>query len=137
MSSTLREIRSVFLDSIRLPRFWAVFLLIMALFIVMGPFGTFESLDLTGRAIYWSLTMVGCWLIAISFISVTIGIFRNFTRRPMLEIMIGAALASPFITMLNLAILHTFYPSRPELTFWPMFGYNLPITLAIGVGGPE
>ena len=66
----------------------------IALFALVGPFGTFDRMSLAGRFLYWGGTMLGSWLIAMIVISVVLGTIREGWLHPVVELVIGSIVAS-------------------------------------------
>lgn len=133
MSSTLREIADVFRFAAGNYRFWGVFVAILALFILVGPFSTYERMGLVERALYWSTTMVGAWLIALVTISVVIALFVERYRRPFVLTVAGAALAGiPIAAWLSMSIAW-FYPPDTTPGFPQMLVYGIPMSALFGV----
>lgn len=133
MTSTLREIRRIFISSTSHPRFWAMFACILALFSLVGPFGTFERLTLFARIAYWTTTMLGSWLIAIVCISIVAGVLMRFAMNTFVEILLGCFIASPLIALNNLTVLRWAFPEvAGTFGFLQMLAYTLPITLLFG-----
>lgn len=69
LQSTLRELHT----HLKRPRLWLVFALVVGLFVVTGPFGTYERLAFPTRLGYWLVLHAASWtcaLISIAFFDV-------------------------------------------------------------------
>ncbi|MEM7425413.1 MAG: LytTR family DNA-binding domain-containing protein [Pseudomonadota bacterium] len=62
---TLRELKWVG----SLPRLWLVFALVLAIFALTGPFGTYEVLHFPARLGYWFIVQAVTWSIALTTIA--------------------------------------------------------------------
>lgn len=130
MSSTLREMQVVFASIIGERRFWIMLATMIGLFGVVGPFGTFEDLNLPMRLLYWGLTMVGSWLIAISFVSAAIALTEKRPGFPLLTTIIASLVASPLMAVWNYANIRWFIEQTPDsMNFWILLAYTIPITV--------
>ena len=69
MQSTLLRCQDKLWISVSLSRFWAIFGVMIVLFAFIGPFGTFDRLDLPMRFFYLATTMLGSWCIAIIIVT--------------------------------------------------------------------
>ena len=49
-----------------------LFACLLALFVYIGPFGTFDTIELAGRAGYWTLTMGANWLVCSCVMAIVI-----------------------------------------------------------------
>ena len=111
-------------------RFWAVLVAMIALFALVGPFGTFDRMPLLHRVLYWTSTMLGSWLIAMVVIAIVIGTVREGWLHPLVELFIGSVVASFLIAAWNLMIVTWTFPNSGDpFNYWRMLAYTLPITL--------
>lgn len=133
MSSTLREFPHIFAYAAGNPRFWGVFGAILALFVLVGPFGTYQEMALLERALYWTVTMVGAWIIALMTISLVIAAFRERVGSIFWLTIVGAALAGiPIAAWLALSI-GWFYPAGTTPGFLAMLVYAVPMSALFGL----
>lgn len=123
MQSTLREILDVFLRSTSKPRFWVVFLGIIILFAITGPFDTFANLTLLMRFVYWSVTMIGSWLIAMIFVSTAIGIFIKRFDYPLVLTLVSSILAAWPITAFLIWVIGWFFGATANIGFWSLLPF--------------
>lgn len=112
---TLRELSSL----LGAPRLWLAFGLVVLLFAMTGPFGTYDGMRLPGRLAYWLGTQAVCWLIALTSISVCAAVADQPIQRNVRIVVIGAAVAAPIIAVFI------------EFNLWALF--DLPLTWA-GLG---
>ena len=132
MQSTLRRFQDKLWISVSSSRFWAIFGVMMVLFAFIGPFGTFDRLDLPMRFFYWATTMLGSWCIAIITVTATLVLLPNSVPN-FIAVITGAALAS-FPIALYLHIVINQFILLPEANgYLYQLGYALPISLAFGV----
>ncbi|WP_037076223.1 LytTR family DNA-binding domain-containing protein [Neorhizobium vignae] len=90
LSSTLRELQLF----TRSWRFWTTFILVILIFVVSGPYGTFERMTLGIRFGYWLTVHAVTWAIAIS-LSITAEILlRNRLGHTLARMMIGSLVAA-------------------------------------------
>ena len=129
-SSTLREIQEIFIESTSNGRFWAIMLGIIALFVVVGPFGTFDSMPFAARAIYWPSTMLGSWLIAVFVIAVVVAVVKTPSLPMITKMMIAAILASLPIGTWNWLAARGFFPGLAgNFDLLRMILFSLPMTV--------
>ncbi|MEM8959116.1 MAG: LytTR family DNA-binding domain-containing protein [Pseudomonadota bacterium] len=75
-------------------RFWAVFAGIVTLLGVSGPFGTYDTLPLAVRLLYWAVTCIATfWIGFVTSVSVA-GLAESFGARPMPATLLGGLTAS-------------------------------------------
>ncbi|MEM5495418.1 LytTR family DNA-binding domain-containing protein [Hoeflea sp. AS16] len=105
LQSTLRELRTL----LSRPRLWLVFALVVALFVLTGPFGTYERLAFPTRLGYWLVLHAATWACALASISFFDAALSTRTASRMIRMLVGAAVAAlPVglaITVINLALL--------------------------------
>jgi DNA-binding LytR/AlgR family response regulator len=65
LQSTLRELHTL----LSRPRLWVVFALMVGLFVVTGPFGTYERLAFPTRLGYWLVLHAATWTCALASIA--------------------------------------------------------------------
>jgi len=134
MSSTLREIQSVFYQSTSSTQFWVIMLGIIALFVVVGPFGTYESMSLATRSLYWPMTMLGSWLIAITIISAFVVLLRATSLSVLVQMIIAAIVASAPIGLWNWFASKTLFPNVADgFNLLEMIAVSVPITIIFSV----
>ena len=133
MSSAIREFQGFLNKSLRHPRFWAILGAMIVLFSVIGPFGTFESLSLGPRFLYWAGTMIGSWAIAILSLGITVALLNKFSLSLNVTMIIGAIFsAAPIALFLNV-IIPLFFSKGTPYSFWVQYLYALPITLTFAL----
>lgn len=105
LQSTLRELRTL----LSRPRLWLVFALVVGLFVVTGPFGTYERLALPTRLGYWLMLHTATWSTALVFVALFDVALAPRVRNRLYRMLAGALVATlPIglaITMINTAIL--------------------------------
>lgn len=130
LQSTLRELQSMLGD----PRLWLVFLAIVALFAVTGPFGTYAYLPLHSRVGYWLLVQSMAWAFALLFIAVVEAAFADAPQGRLTRMLAAAALASlpmgAAITVVNSAV---FSAPVTGAEFAENLSTTLPAALAISL----
>jgi hypothetical protein len=107
LQSTLRELRILLLN----PRLWAVFAVVVGLFVLTGPFGTYERLALPTRLGYWLILHATTWITALVFVALfDVALAPRIANR-LGRMLLGAVIASvPIglaITLINWAIRET------------------------------
>ena len=127
LQSTLRELRALVIR----PRLWLVFALVVGLFVLTGPFGTYERLAFPTRLGYWLVLHAATWACALITISLFDAALVGKVEPRMKRMLAGAVAASipvgVAITVINFALL-----MRPlNLT---MFAGNTLIALPISLG---
>lgn len=130
LQSTLRELRTM----LSRPRLWLVFALVVALFVLTGPFGTYERLGFPTRLGYWLVLHAATWACALASIALFDAALSRHIPSLLTRMLIGAAFSAlPIglaISVVNFALL-----MRP-LNVW-VFVENaltaLPISLAISL----
>ncbi|MGI9415178.1 MAG: LytTR family DNA-binding domain-containing protein [Hyphomicrobiales bacterium] len=75
------------------------FAIVVGLFALTGPFGTYEALGFTARLGYWFITQAITWAIALSTIAFCGALMGTLPFRDFRTVLIGAALASMPITV--------------------------------------
>jgi hypothetical protein len=127
LHSTLRELRALLIR----PRLWLVFGLMIGLFSVTGPFGSYERLPFVSRLGYWLTMNTATWataLVCISFVkaALIVRVPHQITR-----LLIGGAVSSlPVglaITVINTAVIKS--PLNLE-----QFAGNVLVALPIAIG---
>ena len=105
LQSTLRELRTLLSQ----PRLWLVFALVVALFVLTGPFGTYERLAFPTRLGYWLVLHAVSWACALACISFFDAALSTRTASRMIRLLVGAAVAAlPVglaISVINFALL--------------------------------
>ena len=132
MSSTFREMRAYFVKAVSHPRFWAIFLAMIILFAIIGPFGTFERMSLPMRFVYWSVTMLGSWFLAILTISMTVGLLHRTQVSQFIVILLGSALASLPIAFYLTTAIRWFERLPEQFGYIDQLAYALPISVTFG-----
>ena len=121
---TLRELTWV----LTRPRLWLVFGLVLAIFALTGPFGTYEVLNLPARIGYWFIVQAITWIIALTTIAICGGISGKPAYENLHIVLIGAALAAfPIALAVELVGMAVF--DRP-LT---LAGYGWQLTLTVPI----
>lgn len=127
LQSTLRELRMLLSH----PRLWMVFALVVGLFVLTGPFGTYERLALPTRLGYWLMLHAATWSTALVFVALFDAALASRISNRLYRMLIGAIVAAlPIglaITVINAAILHT------PLNF-ARIGGNVLISAPISIG---
>ncbi|ENN87877.1 hypothetical protein RHSP_48638 [Rhizobium freirei PRF 81] len=112
LQSTLRELQVVW----RSPRLWATFVIVVLIFAVTGPYGTFAQLGPAARLGYWLALHAMAWSIAILFSVVAELLLRNWTPSMFARMMTGSIIAAlPIgfgISLVDLA----FFGTAPTVT---------------------
>ncbi|EUB96467.1 transcriptional regulator, LytTR family [Rhizobium sp. CF080] len=90
LSSTLRELQLF----TRSWRFWATFTLVILIFVVTGPYGTFERMTLGIRFGYWLTVHAVTWTIAICFALMAEILLRPHLNHTLARMMIGSLAAA-------------------------------------------
>ena len=105
LQSTLRELHT----HLKRPRLWLVFALVVGLFVVTGPFGTYERLAFPTRLGYWLVLHTATWtcaLTSIAFFDALLSIRMPSRLSRMLTGAIFAAMpAGLVISVINFALL--------------------------------
>ena len=127
LQSTLRELRTL----LSRPRLWLVFALVVGLFSLTGPFGTYERLPFHSRLGYWLSLHTGAWgcaLVCVAFSDAALS--RRIAHR-MIRMLIGAIVAAlpigVVITAINTAVIKAPF----DLS---QFGENALVALPISIG---
>ena len=130
MSSTLREIQSIWVSAASQPAFLAVLAGICALFILIGPFGTIDTLSFWPRAGYWTFSMAGSWLIGLTFVAISLGIFRNTRLHSLFQVALGALLSGPLVALWNWFVIRGSFPEfAAQISLGSMMSIAMPMTL--------
>ncbi|CDZ25366.1 LytTR family DNA-binding domain-containing protein [Neorhizobium galegae] len=90
LSSTLRELQLF----TRSWRFWTTFALVVLLFVVTGPYGTFERMTLGIRLGYWLIVHAVTWSIAICFALMAEILLRRHLNHTLARMTIGSLVAA-------------------------------------------
>ncbi|MEN3148332.1 LytTR family DNA-binding domain-containing protein [Neorhizobium sp. IRAMC:178] len=90
LSSTLRELQLF----TRSWRFWTTFTLVVLIFVVTGPYGTFERMTLGVRFGYWLTVHAVTWTIAICFALMAEILLRPHLNHTLARMMIGSLAAA-------------------------------------------
>lgn len=105
LQSTLRELRQLLIR----PRLWLVFALVVWLFVVTGPFGTYERLAFPTRLGYWLLLHAATWTCALVSIALFDAALSSRVSTRLYRMLIGAIVSAlPVglaITVINFALL--------------------------------
>lgn len=105
LQSTLRELRALLSH----PRLWLVFALVVALFVLTGPFGTYERLAFPTRLGYWLVLHAATWACALSCISFFDAALNRRIRSRLVRMLAGAVVSAlPVglaITVINFVLL--------------------------------
>ncbi|MCY0096112.1 LytTR family DNA-binding domain-containing protein [Hoeflea ulvae] len=127
LQSTLRELRLL----LSRPRLWLVFALVVGLFVLTGPFGSYERLPFHSRLGYW-LTLQscawGCALVSVSFFDVALT--RHIAHR-LTRMMTGAIFAALPIGFVVTAVNAAVFQMPFNLV---RLGGNVLVALPIGIG---
>ena len=127
LQSTLRELRML----LNRPRLWLVFALVVGLFAMTGPFGTYERLAFPTRLGYWLVLHAATWACALISISFFDAVLSGKVEPRLKRMLTGAVAAAVpvglMITVINFALL-----MRPLNV--AMFAGNALIALPISVG---
>ena len=128
VQSTLRELTW----ALAMPRLWMAFAIVVGLFAITGPFGTYEALDFPARLGYWFITQAITWGIALCSIAAVGAALDTSGYKEFRTVLIGAALASIPITIAVQLIGHVIFarPVTLEQTAW-QFLTTVPISLLL------
>lgn len=128
LQSTLRELQIV----VGIGRLWLVFSAVVFLFVVTGPFGTLQFLDLPTRLGYWLIVHGVAWCLALTLVILFDVALERWITQSLTRMMIGAAFAALPIGILLTIINHAFLdtPLSMAKTFENM-ATALPISLAL------
>ncbi len=133
MSSALREIRTYLQGALTNPRFWTIFVSMVVMFAVVGPFNTFERLPFPTRLAYWATTMIGSWFIAMMSIALVHAAMWQVDWPAFAKLLIGSALSAfPIAVFLNW-IIEWFFNVPEPLEYWTQVAYALPICITFGI----
>ena len=105
LQSTLREMHTLLIR----PRLWLVFAVVVSLFVLTGPFGTYERLAFPTRLGYWLVLHAVTWTCALASISLfDVALAGRFEQR-MIRMLVGAIVSCvPIglaISVINFALL--------------------------------
>ncbi len=105
----------------------------IVLFALIGPFGTFESMALPKRFLYWSFCMLSCWTIATVTISFLEVLCEDRDIQPLVLFSVGAVLATfPMAVWLHHVV--PLVPGFPDSSgYWSRFLDSLPISLTFSM----
>ena len=129
VQSTLRELTWV----LAMPRLWMAFAIVVGLFALTGPFGTYEALEFPARLGYWFITQAITWCIALCSIAAVSVASDRSGYKDFRTVLVGAALASIPITIAVELIGYVIFarPLTLERTGW-QFLSTVPIALLLG-----
>lgn len=85
-------------------RFWLIFLAVTALICATGPFGTFDSLTLDLRILYWSLVCLGSFWLGFLTSMTCASRAEDWGLSPHVSILLGGMIAGVPITLLVAAL---------------------------------
>lgn len=123
---TLRELTWI----LTRPRLWLVFAIVLAIFALTGPFGTYEVLHLPARIGYWFIVQAVTWTIALTMIAVCGGISGKPAYENFHIVLIGAALAA-FPIALAVEVIGVLVFDRP-VTF-ASYGWQLALSFPVSL----
>lgn len=128
VQSTLRELTWV----LTMPRLWMAFAVVVGLFALTGPFGTYQALDFPARLGYWFITQAVTWGIALCSIAAVSAALDRSGYKDFRTVLIGAAVASIPITIAVELIGYVVFarPVTLERTAW-QFLSTVPISLLL------
>lgn len=122
------------LDVASAARLWMAFALTVALFALVGPFGTFQSLDLPGRLGYWLITLAVTWTIALFVIALSGVLLRRQPFGDIRAVLTGAAFASiPIAIVVELIGLGVFQRTLTAAGVASQVALTLPVSLILGL----
>ena len=105
LQSTLRELHT----HLKRPRLWLVFALVVGLFVVTGPFGTYERLAFPTRLGYWLVLLAASWasaLISIAFFDALLSArLPSRLGRMLVGAIVSALPVGLVISVINFALL--------------------------------
>ena len=105
LQSTLRELHT----HLKRPRLWLVFALVVGLFVVTGPFGTYERLAFPTRLGYWLVLLAASWasaLISIAFFDALLATrLPSRLGRMLVGAIVSALPVGLVISVINFALL--------------------------------
>jgi len=110
------------------------FAVVVGLFALTGPFGTYEALDFPARLGYWFITQAVTWSIALCSIAAVGAALGHSGYKEFKTVLVGAALASIPITIAVEVIGYVIFgrPLTLERTAW-QFVSTVPISLLLGM----
>ncbi|SOE13441.1 LytTR family transcriptional regulator [Hoeflea halophila] len=105
LQSTLRELHT----HLKRPRLWLVFALVVGLFVITGPFGTYERLAFPTRLGYWLVLHAASWACALTSIAFFDTLLAARMASRLNRMLIGAIVSAPplglVISVINFALL--------------------------------
>lgn len=105
LQSTLRELHT----HLNRPRLWLVFALVVCLFVVTGPFGTYERLAFPTRLGYWLVLHAVTWACALISIAFFDALLAARMASRLNRMLVGAVVSAPpvglIISVINFALL--------------------------------
>jgi hypothetical protein len=127
---TLREMQSLVGDK----RLWIAFAVIVALFVVTGPFGTFDQLRFAERLGFWLTIHVATWVIALAGIALVTVWAGDGKPIGLKQTVLGCCLATPFIGLAVSGVKTLFLqkPFNVSEVLWQM-AQALPVAIIIGL----
>ena len=112
------------------PRLWLVFGLVLAIFALTGPFGTYEALHFPARIGYWFIVQAVTWTIALGTIALCGGVSGKPAYQNFAIVLIGAGLAA-FPIALAVEVIGTMVFGRAVT--WPGYLWQLTLTVPISL----
>lgn len=90
LHSALRELQ----HNLSLPRLWIVFAVVVGLFAVTGPFGTYDRLPPAARLGYWLIVQALAWLFALSAAVLSGSLLQRVVPGAFIRLLIAGAIAA-------------------------------------------
>ena len=130
LQSTLREWKELVLS----PRLALVFVAVVALFAVTGPFGTSTSLAFGPRLAYWLLIHIFAWTIVLTVVIVTSNLLKPYWSSVFGRMLTGATIAA-FPNALSVMIIDSSWSGDPFslAAYLQQLLYTLPLNLILCV----
>ncbi len=126
----LREVQSLMADR----RLWIAFSVVVALFVVTGPFGTYDLLGFTERLGFWLTVHAVTWVIALAGIALVSVWSSKDKPITVAQTVLGCCLATPLIGLAVSLVKALFLasPFSTEVVLWQML-QALPVAIIVGL----
>ena len=128
LQSTLRQMHAILFR----PRLWWVFAVVVALFAVTGPFGTYGHLPFHSRLGYWLAVQAVAFLLAIGFATLFNVILEDLLAASLVRMLAGAAFAALPIALAVTLLNNAFLAADVSLAeYGGNFLTSLPVSMAL------
>jgi DNA-binding LytR/AlgR family response regulator len=126
LHSTLRDLHT----HLTSPRLWATFMVVVAIFVTTGPFGTMESLGLAQRAAFWTLIHATAWATAIVTITIIDRVMIGRFSGERLRLLLAAVAAAPLVALAVELVRCSWFGDIPTLAAYAtQVLYSLPLCI--------